>query len=107
MGPFACSALGALLQAAGDLPERRPEVGHGPPDQGQQRAAVLLAHGEVGAVLARREETIAGAMEAGADGFLAKDASSQQVAEAIRTLVDGSGSIVAEAEPAALPRYAM
>ena len=46
-------------------------------------------------------------MEAGADGFLAQDASSRQVAEAIRTLVDGSGSIVAEAEPAALPRYAM
>ena len=57
----------------------------------------------VGAVLARRAETIAGAMEAGADGFLAKDASSRQVAGAIRTLVDGKGSIVAAAEPVTRP----
>jgi DNA-binding NarL/FixJ family response regulator len=50
-----------------------------------------------------RRETIAGALEAGADGFLAKDASSRQVAGAIRTLVDGKGSIVAAAEPASRP----
>jgi DNA-binding response OmpR family regulator len=34
-----------------------------------------------------RRETIAGALATGADGFLAKDASSRQVASAIRTLV--------------------
>ena len=50
-----------------------------------------------------RRETIAEALEAGADGFLAKDASSRQVAGAIRTLVDGTGSIVAAAEPASRP----
>jgi two-component system, NarL family, response regulator LiaR len=50
-----------------------------------------------------RQETIAEAMEAGADGFLAKDASSRQVAGAIRTLVDGTASVVAAAEPAARP----
>ena len=43
------------------------------------------------------------ALEAGADGFLAKDASSRQVAGAIRTLVAGKGSVVAAAEPAARP----
>ena len=47
-----------------------------------------------------RQETIAGALEAGADGFLAKDASSRQVAGAIRSLVEGKGgSVVAAAEP--------
>jgi NarL family two-component system response regulator LiaR len=51
-----------------------------------------------------RRETIAEALEAGADGFLAKDASSRQVAGAIRTLVDGKGSsIVAAAEPVTRP----
>jgi DNA-binding NarL/FixJ family response regulator len=50
-----------------------------------------------------RQETIAEALEAGADGFLAKDASSRQVAGAIRTLVDGTASVVAAAEPAARP----
>jgi DNA-binding NarL/FixJ family response regulator len=50
-----------------------------------------------------RRETIAEALEAGADGFLAKDASSRQVAGAIRTLVAGKGSVVAAAEPAARP----
>jgi DNA-binding NarL/FixJ family response regulator len=50
-----------------------------------------------------RRETITGALEAGADGFLAKDASSRQVAWAIRTLVAGKGSVVAAAEPAARP----
>jgi DNA-binding NarL/FixJ family response regulator len=52
----------------------------------------------VGAVLARREETIAGAMEAGADGFLAKDASSRQVAGPSAPLVEGTASVVAEAD---------
>ena len=47
-----------------------------------------------------RRETIAGALEAGADGFLATDASSRQVAGAIRSLVEGKGgSVVAAAEP--------
>jgi NarL family two-component system response regulator LiaR len=50
-----------------------------------------------------RRETIAGALDAGADGFLAKDASSRQVAGAIRALVDGKGSIVAAAEPSSRP----
>jgi DNA-binding NarL/FixJ family response regulator/anti-anti-sigma regulatory factor len=50
-----------------------------------------------------RRATIAAALAAGADGFLAKDASSRQVAGAIRTLVDGAGSVVAAAEPAARP----
>jgi len=50
-----------------------------------------------------RRETIAGALEAGADGFLAKDASSRQVAGAIRALVDGKGSVVAAAEPVSRP----
>jgi CheY-like chemotaxis protein len=45
-------------------------------------------------------ETISEALEAGVDGFLAKDASSRQVAGAIRTLVGGKGSIVTAAEPA-------
>ena len=52
----------------------------------------------VGAVLARREETIAGAMEAGADGFLAKDASSRQIAGPSAPLVEGTASVVAEAD---------
>jgi DNA-binding NarL/FixJ family response regulator len=61
--------------------------------RGSSEAAVLLAHGEAGgAVLTRREETIAGAMEAGTDGFLAKDASSRQVAEAIRTLATAAAA---------------
>jgi DNA-binding NarL/FixJ family response regulator len=50
-----------------------------------------------------RRETIAEALAAGADGFLAKDASSRQVAGAIRTLVDGKSSIVAAAEPVTRP----
>ena len=50
-----------------------------------------------------RRETINEALAAGADGFLAKDASGRQVAGAIRTLVAGEGSIVAAAEPAARP----
>ena len=49
-----------------------------------------------------RQETINEALAAGADGFLAKDASGRQVAGAIRTLVAG-GDIVAAAEPAARP----
>src|SRR4029450_8030339 len=53
-----------------------------------------------------RPETIAEALEAGADGFLAKDASSRQVAGAIRTLVEGKGSVVAAAEPATRPARA-
>jgi DNA-binding NarL/FixJ family response regulator len=47
-----------------------------------------------------RRETVAGALDAGADGFLAKDASSRQVAGAIRKLVDGEGRVVVAAEPA-------
>jgi NarL family two-component system response regulator LiaR len=50
-----------------------------------------------------RQETIAEALEAGAHGFLAKDSSSRQVAGAIRSLVDGSASVVAAAEPASRP----
>ena len=50
-----------------------------------------------------RRETINEALAAGADGFLAKDASGRQVAGAIRTLVAGEGSVVAAAEPAARP----
>ena len=50
-----------------------------------------------------RRETISEALEAGADGFLAKDASSRQVAGHIRALVDGKGGVVAAAEPAARP----
>jgi two-component system, NarL family, response regulator LiaR len=50
-----------------------------------------------------RRETIAEALEAGADGFLAKDASSRQVAGAIRSLADGKGSVVAAAEPDTRP----
>ncbi|HYN18882.1 MAG TPA: response regulator transcription factor, partial [Actinomycetes bacterium] len=50
-----------------------------------------------------RRETIAGALEGGADGFLAKDASGRQVAGAIRRLVDGEGRVVVAAEPAARP----
>jgi DNA-binding NarL/FixJ family response regulator len=47
-----------------------------------------------------RRETIAEALEAGAGGFLAKDASSRQVAEAVRSLADGTSCIVAAAAPA-------
>jgi hypothetical protein len=98
-GPFACSALGALLQAAGELPEQRAQVGHGPPDQGSSGPLYSSRMVKrVGAVLARREETIAGAMEAGADGFLAKDASSRQVAGPSAPLVEGTASVVAEAD---------
>jgi NarL family two-component system response regulator LiaR len=50
-----------------------------------------------------RRETIAKALEAGADGFLAKEASSRQVAGAIRSLAEGKGSVVAAAEPASRP----
>jgi CheY-like chemotaxis protein len=45
-----------------------------------------------------RRETIAEALAAGADGFLTKDASSRQVATAIRKLAYGKGSIVTAAE---------
>jgi DNA-binding NarL/FixJ family response regulator len=47
-----------------------------------------------------RRETVAGALDAGADGFLAKDASSRQVAGTIRKLVDGQARVVVAAEPA-------
>ena len=45
-----------------------------------------------------RRETIAEALEAGADGFLAKDASSRQVAGPSAPLVEGTASVVAEAD---------
>jgi DNA-binding NarL/FixJ family response regulator len=47
-----------------------------------------------------RQETIEAAIEAGADGFLAKEASSRQVAAAIRKLVDGEVGMVLASEPA-------
>jgi two-component system NarL family response regulator len=50
-----------------------------------------------------RRETIAEALEAGADGFLAKDASSRQVASAIRSLARGRTGMVITAEPVARP----
>jgi two-component system, NarL family, response regulator LiaR len=50
-----------------------------------------------------RKETIAEALRAGADGFLAKDASSRQVAGAIRSLVEGRSGLVITAEPVARP----
>jgi DNA-binding NarL/FixJ family response regulator len=50
-----------------------------------------------------RKETIAAALESGADGFLAKDASSRQVAGAIRSLVEGRTGIVVTAEPTPRP----
>ena len=50
-----------------------------------------------------RKETIAEALRAGADGFLAKDASSRQVAGAIRSLVEGRTGLVITAEPVARP----
>jgi NarL family two-component system response regulator LiaR len=50
-----------------------------------------------------RKETIAEALRAGADGFLAKDASSCQVAGAIRSLVEGRTGMVITAEPVARP----
>jgi NarL family two-component system response regulator LiaR len=50
-----------------------------------------------------RRETIAGALEAGADGFLAKDASSRQVAAAIRRLVEGESRVVVATEAASRP----
>src|SRR5919206_5213305 len=50
-----------------------------------------------------RRETIAEALAAGADGFLAKDASSRQVAGAIRSLADGQDSVVVAAEPDTRP----
>jgi RNA polymerase sigma-70 factor, ECF subfamily len=49
-----------------------------------------------------RKESIAAALGSGADGFLAKDASSRQVAGAIRSLVEGRTGMVVTAEP--LPR---
>ena len=85
-----------------EKPAREPERAKGVVERAVHVHRRALPQ-RVGAVLARREETIAGAMEAGADGFLAKDASSRQVAGAIRTLVDGKGSIVAAAEPASRP----
>jgi two-component system, NarL family, response regulator LiaR len=50
-----------------------------------------------------RKETISEALRAGADGFLAKDASSRQVAGAIRSLVEGRTGLVITAEPVARP----
>ena len=50
-----------------------------------------------------RKETIAEALRAGADGFLAKDASSRQVAGAIRSLAEGRTGMVITAEPVARP----
>jgi NarL family two-component system response regulator LiaR len=50
-----------------------------------------------------RKETIAGALEAGAHGFLAKDASSRQVAGAIRKLVEGESRVVVATETASRP----
>jgi two-component system, NarL family, response regulator LiaR len=50
-----------------------------------------------------RKETITEALRAGADGFLAKDASSRQVAGAIRSLVEGRTGLVITAEPVARP----
>jgi DNA-binding NarL/FixJ family response regulator len=46
-----------------------------------------------------RRETIAAALAGGADGFLAKDGTSRQVAAAIRRLAEGQGQVVAAAEP--------
>ena len=50
-----------------------------------------------------RRETITEAIQAGADGFLAKDASSRQVAGAIRRLVEGRTGMVITAELVARP----
>ena len=50
-----------------------------------------------------RKETITEALRAGADGFLAKDASSRQVAGAIRSLAAGRTGMVITAEPVARP----
>jgi DNA-binding NarL/FixJ family response regulator len=50
-----------------------------------------------------RKETIAEALRAGADGFLAKDASSRQVAGAIRSLAEGRTGMVITAEPVSRP----
>jgi two-component system, NarL family, response regulator LiaR len=50
-----------------------------------------------------RKETITEALRAGADGFLAKDASSRQVASAIRSVVEGRTGMVVTAEPVARP----
>ena len=47
-----------------------------------------------------RKETITEALHAGADGFLAKDASSRQVASAIRSLARGrTGMVITAASP--------
>jgi DNA-binding NarL/FixJ family response regulator len=46
-----------------------------------------------------RRETIAAAIDAGADGFLAKEATSRQVAAAIRRLADGEVGMVIATEP--------
>jgi DNA-binding NarL/FixJ family response regulator len=50
-----------------------------------------------------RRETITAAIDSGADGFLAKEASSREVAAAIRKLVDGQRGVVVAAEPARAP----
>ena len=50
-----------------------------------------------------RKETITEALHAGADGFLAKEASSRQVASAIRSLARGRTGMVITAEPVARP----
>jgi DNA-binding NarL/FixJ family response regulator len=46
-----------------------------------------------------RRETIAAAIKAGADGFLAKEGTSRQVAAAIRRLADGEVGMVMAADP--------
>jgi DNA-binding NarL/FixJ family response regulator len=46
-----------------------------------------------------RRETIAAAIAAGADGFLAKDGTGRQVAAAIRRLADGETGMVVASEP--------
>jgi DNA-binding NarL/FixJ family response regulator len=50
-----------------------------------------------------RRETITAAIDSGADGFLAKEASSREVAAAIRKLVEGQRGVVVAAEPARAP----
>jgi DNA-binding NarL/FixJ family response regulator len=51
-----------------------------------------------------RKETISAAVAAGADGFLAKDATSRQLAAAIRRLAEGEVGITIAAEPPRLVR---
>src|ERR1700730_14862352 len=55
-----CSAarLDAQLEPAGKLVERRPQVGHRPPEQSQKRAGVLLAHVKRGTAARGRRQLI-------------------------------------------------